>query len=69
MDLNAVSEFMFLMWDGREFHSLGAEQQKALLPIVLRRTEGTERWVEEEERRVPDRVTLYFDSHFIRSTN
>ena len=39
------------MSGGSEFHNLGAEQLKALLPMVLRRAEGTERRMEEEERR------------------
>lgn len=41
---------MFLISGGRELHSLGAEQLKALLPMVVRRKEGTASWKEEEER-------------------
>lgn len=36
---------------GSAFQNRGAEQQKALLPMVLRQAEGTERRIEEEERR------------------
>jgi len=35
----------------RVFQSWGAEQLKALLPIVMRRASGIVRWREEEERR------------------
>lgn len=38
------------MSGGREVQSLGAEQLKAVLPMVLRRVEGTLRWMEEGER-------------------
>ena len=36
---------------GSEFQSLGAERLKALLPMVVSRAEGTERWMEEEDLR------------------
>ncbi|KAI3361247.1 hypothetical protein L3Q82_012919, partial [Scortum barcoo] len=36
---------------GSVFQSWGAEQLKALLPMVLRRAGGTVRWIEEEDRR------------------
>ena len=42
-DLNCESEVMFRMTGGREFQSLGAERLKALLPMVVRRAEGTDR--------------------------
>ncbi|XP_035767878.1 interferon-inducible GTPase 1-like [Neolamprologus brichardi] len=34
----------------RELHSLGAEQLKALLPMVLRQKDGTASWIEEAAR-------------------
>ena len=40
---------MLQMSGGSEFQSWEAERLKALLPIVLRRAEGTERWREEED--------------------
>ena len=40
---------MFLSWDGNEFQRWGAERLNALLPMVVRRAEGTDRCVEEED--------------------
>lgn len=39
------------MWGGKEFQSLGAEQLKALPPIVVSLKLGTDRRATEEERR------------------
>ena len=49
--LKTGRESQFRRSGGKEFHSWGAERLKALPPIVLRRTGGTERWMEEEDRR------------------
>ena len=51
LDLKKGRESQFRRSGGRVFHSWGAEQLKALPPIVLRRAGGTERWMEEEDRR------------------
>lgn len=40
---------MFLSWDGNEFQRRGAERLKALLSIVVRQAEGTDRCKEESE--------------------
>ena len=50
---------MFLRSGGSEFQSWGAERLKALLPIVLRRAEGTERWREEEDPREREGVAIW----------
>jgi len=47
---------MFLMSGGREFQRRGAEQLKALDPMVDRRAEGTVRLMEEADLR--DRVGM-----------
>ena len=49
---------MFLMSGGSEFQSWGAERLNALLPMVLRRAEGTERWREEEDLREREEVAM-----------
>lgn len=49
---------MFLTSEGREFHSLGAEQPKVLLPMVLTWKEATANWIAEEDRSERGIVTL-----------
>jgi len=41
LDLNTGKDSELQMSEGREFQSVGAEREKALLPMVLRRAEGT----------------------------
>ena len=55
-DLNEFIESNWRMSGGREFQSLGAEQLKALAPMVVRREMGRERRPAEEERRERDGV-------------
>lgn len=50
---------MFLRSGGREFQSLGAERLKALVPMVLSRAEGTERWREEDNLREREGVAMW----------
>lgn len=54
MDLKRENELIFLRSGGKEFQSRGAEQLKALPPIVIRRAEGTEREREDEDLRHRD---------------
>ena len=42
---------MFRSWGGNEFQRRGAERLNALLPMVVRRAEGTDRCMEEEDLR------------------
>ncbi len=42
---------MFLSWVGNEFQRWGAERLNALLPMVVRRAEGTDMCMEEEDLR------------------
>ncbi|MDG2555461.1 hypothetical protein P7M41_26050, partial [Vibrio parahaemolyticus] len=51
-DLNNVMESDCLMYGGREFQSLGADQLKAQAPMVLRHEVGMVRSPGEVERRV-----------------
>ena len=39
--LNACVDCMLRIWEGREFHCLGAEQANARWPYVLVRVTGT----------------------------
>ena len=50
---------MFLRCDGNEFQSRGAERLNALLPMVARRAEGTDRCMEEEDLRVREGVGMW----------
>ena len=50
-DLKRGNESMFLSWGGNEFQRRGAERLNALLPIVVRWVEGTDRCMEEEDLR------------------
>ena len=59
LDLKMGSESQFLMSGGSEFQSWGAERLKALLPMVLRRAGGTERWREEEDLREREGVAMW----------
>lgn len=56
MVLKCENELMFLRLGGSEFQSRGAEQLKALLPIVVRRAEGTVKGIKEDDLRVRERV-------------
>lgn len=51
MDLKRVNESIFLRSGGKEFQSRGAERLNALLPMVVRRAEGTDKLMEEEDLR------------------
>lgn len=46
-----VVESMFLTWGGSESQKWGAQQLNALLPMVGRQVEGTDRCMEEEDLR------------------
>ena len=50
-DLKWGNESIFLSWGGSEFQRRGAERLNALLPMVVRRAEGTDRCMEEEDLR------------------
>ena len=50
------------MSGGSEFQSWGAEWLKALLPMVLRRAEGTVRWMAEEDLREREEVAVWMRS-------
>lgn len=49
--MNREREVVFWRSGGREFQTRGAERMNARLPVVVRRTEGKERWREEEDLR------------------
>uniref|UniRef100_A0A8P4GFG9 Echinoderm microtubule-associated protein-like 4 n=1 Tax=Dicentrarchus labrax TaxID=13489 RepID=A0A8P4GFG9_DICLA len=55
---NVLLESRFLRCSGSEFQSWGAEQLKALLPMVTRRAGGTERWTEEADLREREGLSL-----------
>lgn len=57
-DLKREKVEIFLKSGGREFQSRGAEQLKALLPMVTRRGEGTESEREEEDLRQRDGAVM-----------
>ena len=54
-----MKESMFLSWGGSEFQRRGAERLNALLPMVVRRAEGTDSWMEEEDLKARDGVGMW----------
>ena len=50
-DLKRGNESMFLSWGGNKFQRRGAERLNAMLPIVVRRVEWTDRCMEKKHLR------------------
>ena len=50
---------MFLILGGNEFQRRGAERLNALLPMVVRRAEGTDKCMEEDDLRVREGVGMW----------
>ena len=50
------------MSGGREFQRLGADQLRALDPMVVRLTDGTKSWMVGEDQRVQEGVWLWISS-------
>lgn len=57
-DLKVTRDVIVRMCCGRVFQSRGAEQLKALSPMVDRRADGVDRRLAEEERRVREGVCI-----------
>ena len=50
------------MSGGREFQRLGADQLKALDPMVVRLADGAKSWIVEQDERVQEGVWIWISS-------
>ena len=58
--METVSEVQ--MSGGREFQRLGADQLKALDPMVVRLADGAKSWIVEQDERVQEGVWIWISS-------